>query len=78
MWGATQNSEKDLLRQLISKVSKLEENNMKMKMGISKLEEENMEMKKDIMELRQDLAQEKAGCLCDEENLRAEVKAEKL
>src|SRR6266576_2128031 len=45
---------------------------------MTKLAEDNTKMKKDISKLEEDLAQEKAGRLGDEEDMKKKVKAENL
>jgi len=73
------------LQQLREDMTKLAEDNTKMKKDmskllkyISKLDEDNTKMKKDISKLEEDLAQEKAGRLGDEEDMKKKVKAENL
>ena len=59
------------MSKLLKYISKLDEDNTKMK-------EDNTKMKKDISKLEEDLAQEKAGRLGDEEDMKKKVKAENL
>ncbi len=62
------------LQQLREDMTKLAEDNTKMKKDMSKL----LKYKKDISKLEEDLAQEKAGRLGDEEDMKKKVKAENL